>query len=120
MDAYQLGEGYAKSMGINIKLFRLILVTLTSLLSATVTAFAGPISFVGIAVPHISKMLMKSSKPIVIIPASFLCGSVFCMFCDLLARTVFAPTELAIGTVTAFFGAPVVISLMVRQRKNRQ
>jgi iron complex transport system permease protein len=120
MEAYQLGEGYAKSMGINIKLFRLILITLSSLLSATVTAFAGPISFVGIAVPHIAKLLMKTSKPIVIIPASFLCGASFCMFCDLIARTAFAPTELAIGTVTALFGAPIVISLMVKQRKNKQ
>ena len=120
MEAYQLGEGYAKSMGINIRLFRLILITLSSLLSATVTAFAGPISFVGIAVPHIAKMLMKTSKPLVIIPASFLCGASFCMFCDLIARTAFAPTELAIGTVTALFGAPIVISLMGKQRKNKQ
>ena len=101
MDAYQLGEGYAKSMGINIKLFRWMLIILSSLLSATVTAFAGPISFVGIAVPHVSKMLMKTSKPLVIIPASFLCGAAFCMLSDLVARTAFAPTELAIGTVTA-------------------
>lgn len=120
MDAYQLGEGYAKSMGINIRLFRLILIILSSVLSACVTAFAGPISFVGIAVPHIAKLLMKTSKPLVIIPASFLCGAPFCMFCDLIARTAFAPTELAIGTVTAFFGAPIVISLMVKQRRKRQ
>jgi iron complex transport system permease protein len=120
MDAYSLGEGYAKSMGINIKLFRMILILLSSVLSACVTAFAGPISFVGIAVPQIAKLLMKSAKPIVIIPASFLAGAVFCMFCDLVARTAFAPTELAIGTVTALFGAPVVISLMVSRRKDRQ
>ncbi len=120
MDAYQLGEGYAKSMGINIKLFRWILIILSSILSATVTAFAGPISFVGIAVPHIAKMLMKTSKPLVIIPTAFLCGAPFCMFCDLIARTAFAPTELAIGTVTALFGAPIVISLMISQRKNKQ
>ncbi len=120
MDAYQLGEGYAKSMGINIKLFRWILIILSSILSAVVTAFAGPVSFVGIAVPHIAKMLMKTSKPLVIIPTSFLCGAAFCMFCDLIARTAFAPTELAIGTVTAIFGAPIVISLMVKQRKSRQ
>ena len=119
MDAYQLGEGYAQSMGINIKLFRWMLIILSSLLSATVTAFAGPISFVGIAVPHVSKMLMKTSRPLVIIPASFLCGAAFCMFCDLIARTAFAPTELAIGTVTALFGAPVVISLMIRQRRKK-
>ena len=117
MDAYQLGEGYAKSMGINIPLFRLELIVLSSVLSACVTAFAGPISFVGIAVPQIAKFLMKTSKPVVIIPTSFLCGSVFCIFCDLIARQAFAPTELAIGTVTSFFGAPIVISLLIKRSK---
>lgn len=117
MDAYQLGEGYARSMGINIKRFRMVLIILSSILSACVTAFAGPISFVGIAVPQIAKQMMKSSKPILIIPTSFLSGAVFCMFCDLIARTAFAPRELAIGTVTAVFGAPVVIRLMINRRK---
>lgn len=116
MEAYQLGEGYAHSMGINIKTFRMMLILLSSILSACVTAFAGPISFVGIAVPQIAKSVMKTSKPLLIIPASFLCGAVFCMFCDLLARTAFAPTELAIGTVTSAFGAPVVIAMMVKRQ----
>jgi len=116
--AYQLGEGYAKSIGINIKFLRIMLIILSSLLSACVTAFAGPISFVGIAVPHITKLLLKTSKPILIIPASFLCGTVFCMFCDLIARTAFSPVELAIGTVTAIFGAPVVIWLMVSKQRS--
>lgn len=116
MDAYQLGEGYAKSMGINIRVFRIALIILSSILSACVTAFAGPISFVGIAVPQIAKALMKTAKPILIIPTSFLCGALFCMFCDLFARMAFAPTELAIGTVTSIFGAPVVIHLMMKRR----
>jgi len=115
--AYQLGEGYAQSMGINIKLFRVLLIMLSSILSAVVTAFAGPISFVGIAIPHITKMLVKTAKPLIIIPMSFLCGGVFCMFCDLIARSVFSPTEMNIGTVTAFFGAPVVIRLIISRRK---
>jgi len=116
MEAYLLGEGYAKSMGINIRFFRIVLIVLSSLLSACVTAFAGPISFVGIAVPQIAKRLMNTAKPLVIIPISFLCGAVFCMFCDLIARTAFSPTELSIGTVTAVFGAPVVIRLMIKRR----
>ncbi len=120
MDAYQLGEGYAKSMGINIRFFRFALIILSSVLSACVTAFAGPISFVGIAVPQIAKALMKTAKPIIIIPASFLCGAVFCMFCDFIARTAFSPTELAIGTVTSMFGAPVVIHLMIKRRSGKQ
>lgn len=117
MGAYALGEGYAKSMGIHVKLFRLLLILLSSILSACVTAFAGPISFVGIAVPHITRTLMKSSKPIYMIPAAFLCGAVFCVFCDLIARTILAPTELKIGTVTAVFGAPVVIYMMVKRKQ---
>lgn len=117
MDAYQLGEGYARSMGINIRFFRIALIVLSSILSACVTAFAGPISFVGIAVPQIAKMLMKTAKPIVIIPTAFLSGAVFCMFCDLIARTAFSPTELSIGTVTSIFGAPIVIRLMITRRK---
>ena len=82
-----------------------------------VTAFAGPISFVGIAVPHITKMFLKTAKPIVVIPATFLCGAVFCMFCDLLARTLFSPVELSISTVTSVFGAPIVIWLMLSREK---
>lgn len=114
--AYQLGETYAQNMGVNIKRFRVILVLLSSLLSACVTAFAGPVSFVGIAVPHIVKAALKTAKPIVVIPACFLGGAIFCLGCDLIARTLFAPTELSISSVTAVFGAPVVIIAMMQKR----
>lgn len=115
--AYQLGEGYAQNMGVNIKAFRIALILLSSILSACVTAFAGPISFVGIAVPHLVKSLLKTSKPLLVIPACFLGGAVFCLFCDLVARTVFAPTELSISSVTAVFGAPIVIYIMIHRKK---
>ena len=118
MGAYQLGEVYAASMGVNVRRFRAELILLSSLLSACVTAFAGPISFVGIAVPHLVKNLFGTSRPLVIIPASFLGGAAFCLFCDLLARTMFAPTELSISSVTAVYGAPVVIWMLLhRQRR---
>ena len=117
ISAYQLGEAYAHSMGVNIRLFRISLILLSSLLSACVTAFAGPISFVGIAVPHLVKSLLKTAKPILVIPACFLGGAVFCLFCDLIARTVFSPTELSISSVTAVFGAPVVIYIMIRRQQ---
>ncbi len=117
ISAYQMGEAYAQNMGLNIKLFRALLVLLSSLLSACVTAFAGPISFVGIAVPQIVKNLFHTSRPLLMIPASFLGGAAFCMFCDLLARTLFSPTELSISTVTAVFGAPAVIVILLRTRK---
>ena len=117
--AYQLGEVYAQNMGVNIKLFRIGLILLSSILSACVTAFAGPISFVGIAVPHIVKSLLKTARPLLVIPACFLGGAVFCLFCDLIARTVFAPTELSISSVTAVFGAPVVIYIMNPQTEEK-
>lgn len=115
--AYQLGESYAQSMGVNIRVFRVMLILLSSILSACVTAFAGPISFVGIAVPHLMKRLLNTAKPVIVIPAVFLGGAVFCMFCDLIARTAFAPTELNISTVTSIFGAPIVISMMLKRSK---
>lgn len=118
LSAYQLGEVYAQNMGVNIPAFRVLLVILSSILSACIVAFAGPISFVGVAVPHLVKSLLRTTKPILMIPASFLGGSVFCLFCDLLARMLFAPTELSISTVTAVFGAPVVIIVMMRRKKS--
>lgn len=116
--AYQLGEAYAKSMGVNIRIFRTVLIILSSILSACVTAFAGPISFVGIAVPYLIKHSMKTSKPLLVIPATVLGGAVFCMICDLIARMAFAPLELNISTVTSIFGAPVVIFMMLKQRRH--
>lgn len=117
ISAYQLGEAYAQNMGLNIRLFRALLVLLSSLLSACVTAFAGPVSFVGTAVPQIVKSLFHTARPILMVPACFLGGAVFCLFCDLLARTLFSPTELSISTVTAVFGAPVVIVILLRSKK---
>lgn len=119
LSAYQLGEVYAQNLGVNIRFLRVSLVILSSVLSACIVAFAGPISFVGIATPHLAKKLLKTTQPILMIPACFLGGSVFCLFCDLLARNILRPTELSISTVTAIFGAPVVLWVMAKQRKER-
>lgn len=118
LEAYQLGETYAQNLGVNIKTLRILLVVLSSVLSACIVAFAGPISFVGIAVPQLIRKLFGTTKPLLMIPACFLGGSVFCLFCDLLARKWMAPTELSISTVTAIFGAPVVLWIMIS--RNRQ
>ena len=117
MGAYQLGEAYARSMGVEIRRFRVALILLSSLLSACVTAFSGPISFVGVAVPHLMKNLFRTAKPLVMIPACFLGGGVFCLFCDLVARTLFAPAELSISSVTAVFGVPVVLSMLLSRKR---
>ena len=115
--AYQMGEAYAQSMGVNVKRFRMELILLSGILSACVTAFAGPISFVGIAVPFLVKRALGTSRPLVVIPAAFLGGAVFCMVSDLIARMAFSPTELNISTVTSVLGAPVVIFMLIRRNR---
>ena len=120
LEAYQLGETYAQNLGVNIRTLRILLVVLSSVLSACIVAFAGPISFVGIAVPQLIRKLFGTTKPLLMIPACFLGGSVFCLFCDLLARTWMAPTELGISTVTAIFGAPVVLWIMVSKSRRER
>ena len=119
ISSYQLGEAYAQSMGVNIKVFRVVIILLSSILSACVTAFAGPISFVGIAVPFLTRKAFGTSKPIVVIPGTFFIGAVFCMICDLIARMALAPVELNISTVTSILGAPIVIYMMVKREKGR-
>lgn len=119
LGAYQLGEGYARSVGVNVMGLRLLIVLVSSLLSACVTALAGPISFVGIAAPHLAKLAIGTSRPLYVTPTCFLAGAVFCCGCDMLARTLFSPVELSVSAVTAVFGAPVVIALMLRRKGYR-
>lgn len=118
LDAFLLGDSHARSMGVNIRALRVGIVLLSSILSACIVAFAGPISFVGIAAPHLMRKLFNTNKPIIMIPGSFLGGSLFCLICDLLARNILAPTELNISTVTAIFGAPIVIYILFDKKKH--
>jgi iron complex transport system permease protein len=116
-EAFLLGEDYARSMGVNLKLYKTSVILLSSLLSACVAAYAGPVSFVGIAVPHIVKRMLGTAKPIIVMPACFLCGAVFCLGCDLIARMAFAPVEVNISSVTAVFGAPVVLYVLIKKKR---
>ncbi len=118
--AYRLGEAYAVNMGVNITLLRALLIIVSSLLAACVTAFAGPISFVGIAVPHLIGSITKTSKPIIMIPGVFLGGAIVTLFCDAIARTLFAPTEVSISSVTAVLLVPVVIMIMIKRKDVRK
>jgi hypothetical protein len=118
--ALQLGESYARSVGVNVLRMRMLLILLSSLLSACVTAFAGPVSFVGIAVPFLVKAALGTARPILAVPAVFLGGAVFCAACDLVARLACAPMELDISTVTSLFGAPVVIFMLIFRRRGDQ
>lgn len=116
LGAFQMGEGYARSVGVDIRRMRVTIILLSCALSACVTAFAGPISFVGIAVPYLTKRILNTARPLIVIPALILTGANFCMLADLIARTAFAPTELSASSVTAAFGAPVVIFMMLKSR----
>ncbi|MCM1049740.1 MAG: iron ABC transporter permease [Clostridiales bacterium] len=115
--AYQLGEVYAKNVGVNLPFLKVCIVVFSSILSACIVAFAGPISFVGIAAPHLIKKLFNTTEPILMIPACFIGGSAFCLFCDLLAKSLLAPTELSISTVTAIFGVPVVLWIIKGKKR---
>ena len=116
--AYQLGEVYAASMGVNIKAFRLALILVSSILSACVTAFAGPVSFIGMSVPHICRMILRTDDSRALIPSCILCGGIFGVGCDLISRTIIAPNELAIGTVTAYVGVPIVLYLLMKKNRH--
>ncbi|URZ07332.1 FecCD family ABC transporter permease [Clostridium felsineum] len=116
LNAFLLGEAYAKSLGIKIQSFRTIVIIISSILSAIVTAFAGPIAFIGLAVPHITRLIFKSSNNMFLIPGTILMGGIITSLCDVISRTVLAPTELPISAVTSFIGAPIVIFLILRRR----
>lgn len=120
MGAYRLGEAYAKSVGVNIPLLRVALIVASSLLAACVTAFAGPISFVGIAVPHLVRSGLKTDNAGVMIPGCFLGGAAVTLLCDAVARSVFAPTEVSISSVTALLLVPVVIYMMIKRNDRKE
>jgi iron complex transport system permease protein len=114
-----LGEQYARNLGINIKRSRLFIIVCTGLLTATITAFCGPIAFLGLAVPHLTKVLFKTSDHRVLVPAVMLSGMALALFCNLIARMPGFDGALPINAVTSMIGAPVVIWLILKRRAGR-
>ncbi len=112
-----LGDHYAKSLGLNLKKSRLIIILATSLLAGTITAFAGPIAFIGLAIPHLTRQIFKTSNHKILLPAVFMYGAVVMLICDSIAQIPTSDFTLPINAITALIGAPVVIWLLVRQRK---
>lgn len=112
-----LGEQYARSMGIPINRSRLIIITATGILAGTVTAFAGPIAFVGLAVPHLTRQIFDTTDHRVLLPAVLLYGAVLLLLCDTLAQLPSSAYVLPINAITSIIGAPVVIWLLLRKRK---
>lgn len=114
LNAFLLGENYAHSMGVNVRAFRYLIIFFACALAAIVTAFAGPVAFIGLAVPHLARLSLGSSDNRVLIPASILGGAMLISVCDLLSRMLFAPIELPVSATTAIFGAPLVIFFLVK------
>jgi len=114
LNAFLLGEDYAKSMGVNIKGMRYSIIFLSCALAAAVTAFAGPVAFIGLAVPHLARLTLGTSDNRILIPVSVLAGAMVASLCDLLARLAFSPVELPISATTAIFGAPMVVFFLLK------
>jgi iron complex transport system permease protein len=117
LNALLLGESYAQSMGMNLKRTILLVIIATSLLAGSITAFAGPIAFIGLAVPHLTRQFFRTSNHWILVPAVVLCGSILMLICDTIAQLPFSEFTLPINAITSLVGAPVVIWLLVRKRK---
>ncbi|WP_299060701.1 iron ABC transporter permease [uncultured Polaribacter sp.] len=117
LNSLLLGENYAKSLGINIKKSRNVILLITSVLTGVITAFSGPIAFVGLAVPHIAKMLFFSSNHKILIPAVAIIGAIVLLICDGIAQLPTSEFTLPINAITSLFGAPIVIWLLVRKKR---
>ncbi|WP_299006921.1 iron ABC transporter permease [uncultured Tenacibaculum sp.] len=117
LNSFLLGENYAQSLGINIKRSRNIILLITSILTGVITAFSGPIAFVGLAVPHIAKMLFSTSNHKILLPSAALIGAIVLLICDCIAQLPTSEYTLPINAITSLFGAPIVIWLLVRKKK---
>lgn len=118
LNAMLLGENYASTMGINIRRTRLLISSITVMLAGTVTAFCGPIGFIGLAVPHIARMIFREADHRIMMPASMLLGSLIMLFCDVASQLPASDMTLPINTVTALIGIPVVVVVIVRNHKS--
>lgn len=112
-----LGENYAKSLGLNLKQSRMLIIIATSLLAGTITAFAGPIAFIGLAIPHLARQIFNTSNHKILLPAIFMIGAIVMLICDSIAQLPMSDYTLPINAITSLFGAPIVIWLLVRKRK---
>ena len=116
LDSLLLGENYAKSMGLNIKKSRYSIIFATSILAGSITAFAGPIAFIGLAVPHLAKLLFQTSNHKILFWATLLIGSILMLFCDTVSQMPGFDFTLPINAITSIIGAPIVIWLLMRKK----
>ena len=118
LDAILLGENYAHSLGVNTGKIKIVIIIFSTILASIVTAFAGPIGFVGMTVPHIARFLLKTNSHKKLIINAVLIGINLMLICDLISQLPGTQTMLPINTVTAIFGAPIVILVIYRSRRN--
>jgi iron complex transport system permease protein len=117
LNALSLGENYARSIGLNVKFSRVMIFSCTSILAGSVTAFCGPIGFIGIAVPHIARILLKTSDHKILIPGTILTGGAVMLASDIISQLPGSESVLPINSVTSLIGVPVVIWVILRNRK---
>lgn len=117
LNALALGDAYAGSLGVSVRALRLFLIFISGVLTASVTAFAGPVSFIGLAVPHLCRLIFRTNNLKILIPSGILLGGVMTSLCDFLARSIVAPRELPLSAITAFIGAPVIVYLLKSREK---
>ncbi len=118
LDVLSLGVNYSTSLGINVKQLRIVIILITGLLAGIVTAYCGPIAFVGIAVPHISRLLFKTSRHKIILTSSILIGAILLLVCDIIAQLPGNGIILPLNVITSIFGVPIIIYLLFKSSKN--
>ena len=117
LNALLLGEKYAQSIGVNYKKTRFLIIVATSILAGSITAFAGPIAFIGLAVPHMAKLLFRTSNHLILFWSTLLLGALVMLVCDTIAQVPGNDITLPINAITSVIGAPIVIWLLVRKKK---
>lgn len=116
LNALLLGDNYARSLGVNINTSRLLIIVVTAVLAGTITAFCGPIAFIGIAIPHITRLIFNTANHKILFPMVILCGAILMLICDMIAQMPGKEYTLPINAVTSVFGAPLVIWLVIRRK----
>jgi iron complex transport system permease protein len=117
MNALMLGENYAIGVGVNVARVRVALIVTTSILAGTLTAFTGPVAFIGVAVPHLARLLFKTSDHKILIPGTMLAGAIILLACDIISQLPGQQTTLPINSITALFGAPVIVGIIMKNKR---
>ena len=117
LNAFLLGEEYARSMGVNTKRTRFLMIVVTGILAGSITAFAGPIAFIGLTIPHLARQLFSSGNHFILLPAILLIGSLVMLLCETIAQLPGSSFVLPLNAVTSFIGAPIVIWLILKKQK---